>query len=207
MATGTEEQTQKSAPSLTANLNDFLEHTANKSKREICRSRERIIRRALNPILHELAGFDDRFYAEPIDADGCYVAVTHTDEFCFDVVVTLPNILTPKTLTSKDQNRSANSFIDTCTCDNPYVDQLPGFGYVVTDPNITFCHDLLSDHDDIVSSVIHENFVSHGYLSPVKVLDLFGELVQKAVDKLEAECWWEREPTVYQVDVEKQGMV
>ncbi|XP_072047350.1 protein mab-21-like [Amphiura filiformis] len=205
MAATAEEDRKKQSPSLTQNLNDFLEYTAIPRRREISRTHERIIRRAVNPIVHEIGGFDDRFYVDPIDASGCYVGITHTDEFTFDILVPLPNILTPKILTKKSEFGLTSSYIDSCTCDNPYIDPLPGFGFVVADPNLTFTHDLCSKRDDCVLSTVQESFVTHAYLSPVRVLEVFKELVQQAVDKLEEECWWEREPTVYQVEVEKQG--
>ena len=206
MAASTEKETTKPSPSLTQNLTDFLEYTAKPRRREINRSHERIIRRAVNPILHEIGSFDDRFYVDSADATGCYVGITRTDEYNFDILVPLPNILTPKILTRKSEFTNSCSFIDSCACDNPYINAVRGFGFVVTDPNLTFSHDLVSsDRNDCVSSDIQESFDSHAYLSPIRVLEIFHRLIQQAVDKLEQECWWEREPTIYQVQVEKQG--
>ncbi|XP_077998862.1 protein mab-21-like [Glandiceps talaboti] len=166
------------------------------------RSQNFIINRLVNPILEEIGNLDDRFRSEKVKTNGCYVGLKNTGGWNFDVLVSLNNLLSCKILSDVPVEETA-VFIDSNDCDNPYLTGVPGFGYVATDPHLTFVHGLLSKDDVPVDST--EYFPCERYLSPQRVLKHFCHLAEQAVEKLEEDCFLERTPTVYGVDVEITG--
>ncbi|XP_070562016.1 protein mab-21-like [Ptychodera flava] len=161
-----------------------------------------IINRVVNPILEEIGNLDDRFRSEKVKADGCYVGLMKTGGWDFDVLICLNNLLKCKVVGDFPDKEPA-MFIDSNNCDNPYLTGVPGFGYVATDPNLTFIHGLYSPNNVPVDTT--QYFPCERYLSPQKVLKQYCYLAEQAVGSLEEECFWEQMPTVYGVDVDIFG--
>ena len=131
-----------------------------------------------------------------------------------DVVVPLLNLLSPKCVSAKTDEelpifgKSPAAFLDSIACDNPYISQIRGFGYVLADTSKCLVHDLLSIKQDEVSSSQHEDvsFANKSFLSPGKVVKAFFALVEESVEILLQECVWEEEPTIYEITVKREGV-
>ncbi|XP_038057461.1 protein mab-21-like 2 [Patiria miniata] len=181
-------------PSLTANVTSYLEGHVYPEKKNIKLCHQRLIDRALAPLLRLVGEKDDRFQSEVPRTSDCTFGVTATGGHRFDVLVPLRNLLTRKRQDVSGDEKCF-TYTDSCQSDNPYVAPLPGFGFLRTDPAVTFLQDLCGREEDEQGSL----------LMPGKVLRRFCRLLEEAVNALEQECFWEREPTVYQVTVELQG--
>ncbi|KAJ8022173.1 Protein mab-21-like 2 [Holothuria leucospilota] len=190
-------------PSLSNILQDYVDETISCSKKVLQWHQEKILNRVVNPILSLIGDFDDRFHAQLLNAGSCYVGLLHSKPYEFDAVVKLPHLTSNKALGPGDDfPRPTSFFIDSSSCDNPYVNKLPGFGYLVVNEDKTLLHNLLSDRDDVVNS--DKILEKESFVCPKKVMSVFYKSIQRAVQVLEEKQWWEEEPSVFEVKVKKQ---
>ncbi|XP_022091511.1 protein mab-21-like [Acanthaster planci] len=184
----------KSKPSLTANITSYLEGHVYPEKRTTRLSHQGLIERTVAPILQLVGENDDRFQTDVPRTSDCTFGVTAVGEHRFDILVPLRNLLTRKSQ-GVPAETECFTYTDSSQSANPYVKPLPGFGFVRTDTTVTLLQDLCGRNEDEQGSL----------LMPGKVLRRFHRHIEAAVHTLEQECFWEREPTVYQVMVQLEG--
>lgn len=199
------EDTEKPIPrqSLSKILLAFVRDTVSPRNHLINESHKRVLQRVINPILHRIGNFDDRFQAAELDADSCYVGLQHSKPYEIDCVVRLHSLTSSKLLLKPDERCNNSVFLDSSGCDNPYVQNLPGYGFLLVDENKTLVHNLTSERTDQVhSEQVVEN---EKFLCPKKVYSIFFKCINRAVEELQDEQWWEEEPSVFEVKVSRQG--
>eukprot|EP00057_Strongylocentrotus_purpuratus_P010947 XP_011665421.1 PREDICTED: uncharacterized protein LOC105438823 [Strongylocentrotus purpuratus] len=209
-----------SKTSLSNSLTKYLQDTVLPRRQEIQEVHRALIRRIIAPILSKVGELDDRFQSECEgllnETGNSFVRVNHSEYYKVDVAVVLSNLLSPKCLAKSSQDPPLQgqgqlpaAFLDSAACDNPYISPLFGFGYVLADPEKLLIHDLLSIKQDDVSSAQHDDisFSNKSFLSPGKVVKRFANLVEESVEILLEECVWEKEPTVYEISVKREGHV
>lgn len=205
MAANEENDKDIPRPSLSKILLEYVNDTVSSRSQALKDLHQRVLVRVVNPILSRIGHFDDRFQAGELDAGSCYVGLQHTKPYEFDCVVILHSLTSNKSLQTTDEGTCNSVFLDSSACDNPYVSKLPGYGFLVVDENKTLVHNLTSEQNDPVNS---EQLVENEcFLCPKKVTSVFFKAVQRAVKELQDEQWWEEEPSVFEVNVFRQGEI
>ncbi|XP_071945716.1 uncharacterized protein [Antedon mediterranea] len=141
----------------------------------------------------------------------------------FDLLVVIPNLFvnfgrnafsggennaaggrSKPTLKSSTKEDKSVTFIDSTCCNNPYTPVLNGFGYLAINADNILVHDLVSCLNDSVDN-IGRGIERETYLCPHKFVQTFSTLVSEAVEELDKKCFWEKEPTVFEVKLCNQG--
>ena len=161
----------KSRPSLTENVTSYLNGHIYPEKRRIQSNQQRLIDRAVVPILRLVGENDDRFQTDVPSTSDCLFGVTASEEHHFDILIPLRNLLTRKRRDVPPVGECFFTFKDSCQSGNPYVTPVPGFGYLTTDTSVTFLQDLSSRKDDHVSCYGNTRDVSGVFQRVSRALD------------------------------------